>query len=355
MRSVSLRFVARLALGAVVPLLVWVFLFNRILNWEDRPLKWILVVALVPFMGALGVVPVARGWRGPWSRVWVGVLVLFLLGEGRRAWLRREYRASTDAPSADLLHPVTTTDLEVRRFEISVLELPADRVRVVQISDVHMTESLPFGYFEDVARRIGELEPDLVFMTGDYVTRADRLPLFERWVHEMPRGRFGAFAVLGNHDYWDGVAEDVRAALVGAGVRVLSGGCDDVRVDEGTLRVCGTEQPWGPGFEARRTDGATLVLTHSPDNIYDLAETKGVTAVFAGHTHGGQVRVPFLGSVVIPSRYGRRFDEGHFLVDGTHLFVSAGVGADMPPLRLWCPPDLVAVDLVRPAIPTARR
>jgi predicted MPP superfamily phosphohydrolase len=90
---------------------------------------------------------------------------------------------------------------------------------------------------------------------------------------------------------------------------------------------------------------ATLVLSHTPDNVYALAE-QGATAVFAGHTHGGQMRVPWLGPLIVPSRYGRRFDRGHFDVEGTHLYVSAGVGADAPPLRLWCPPDLVVVDLV---------
>ena len=53
-----------------------------------------------------------------------------------------------------------------------------------------------------------------------------------------------------------------------------------------------------------------------------------------------------LGALLVPSRYGRRFDQGHFLVEGTHLFVSAGIGADAPPLRLWCPPELVVVDLL---------
>ena len=90
---------------------------------------------------------------------------------------------------------------------------------------------------------------------------------------------------------------------------------------------------------------ATLVLSHTPDNIYEVAE-RGATALFAGHTHGGQFRLPLLGPLVVPSRYGRRFEEGHFVVNGTHLFVSAGVGADAPALRLWCPPELIVVDLV---------
>lgn len=78
--------------------------------------------------------------------------------------------------------------------------------------------------------------------------------------------------------------------------------------------------------------------------MYDLAEL-GAAVVFAGHTHGGQWRLPLLGSVVIPSRYGRRFDLGHFMIEDTNLFVSAGVGSDQPPLRLYCNPELLVVDV----------
>ena len=95
---------------------------------------------------------------------------------------------------------------------------------------------------------------------------------------------------------------------------------------------------WPPGY-----DDFIIALSHTPDNIYDLAKLR-VTAVFSGHTHGGQLRMPWLGALVVPSVYGRRFDQGHFLVDGTHLFVSAGIGADHPPFRVGCPPDILVVD-----------
>ena len=88
----------------------------------------------------------------------------------------------------------------------------------------------------------------------------------------------------------------------------------------------------------------TLVLTHTPDNIYELSGP-GVTAVFAGHYHAGQIRIPLLGSLVVPSAYGRLFDHGHFVVNGTHLFVTAGVGAAVPPFRVYCQPDVFIVDI----------
>ena len=89
------------------------------------------------------------------------------------------------------------------------------------------------------------------------------------------------------------------------------------------------------------------MLSHTPDNVFRLAE-RGASLVFSGHTHGGQIRLPGFGSVVVPSRFGGLFDEGHFQVDGTELFVSTGIGADMPILRIYCQPQILVVDLTRP-------
>ena len=91
-------------------------------------------------------------------------------------------------------------------------------------------------------------------------------------------------------------------------------------------------------------DQLALMLTHTPDNVYRLSRL-GFAAIFAGHYHGGQIRIPGLGSLVVPSKYGRRFDHGHFVVNNTHLFVTAGVGSAEPPLRLWCQPDVFIVDV----------
>ena len=88
-----------------------------------------------------------------------------------------------------------------------------------------------------------------------------------------------------------------------------------------------------------------LVLTHTPDNIYRLNRA-GASVVFAGHNHAGQIRIPLAGPVVIPSVYGRRFDHGHFTVNGTDLFVTAGIGTVGPTLRMFCRPDIFVVDIM---------
>jgi predicted MPP superfamily phosphohydrolase len=211
-----------------------------------------------------------------------------------------------------------------------------------------VTDALPDSYTTHVHETLRAIEPDLIVMTGDYISVAERVPLLERWLERMPRARFGTYAILGNHDLWTREEGAVLAAFQRAGIRMLRGTCENTAIAGGALRVCGTEHPWGPAHPDLASDGVpTLVLSHTPDNVYPLA-ADGADVVFAGHTHGGQIRLPLLGAIVVPSDYGRRFDRGHFVVERTHLYVSAGIGADAPPLRLWCPPELVVVDLSGP-------
>ena len=124
--------------------------------------------------------------------------------------------------------------------------------------------------------------PDLIVMTGDYLSQSDRLPRFAAWLDGLPPTPYGAFAVLGNHDYWVGLSEEIRAALSHAGVRVIGGTCATVAVDDRQVRLCGTDAPWGPSFEpasAGSNVAATLVLSHTPDNVYALAANTGGSAM----------------------------------------------------------------------------
>jgi predicted MPP superfamily phosphohydrolase len=139
----------------------------------------------------------------------------------------------------------------------------------------------------------------------------------------------------------------VREAVRAAGISLLTNEVAVASVGECKVAFIGYDYPWGTKdirIAQPSENMVRIVASHNPDNIYRVAQC-GAEIMLSGHTHGGQGRIPFFGSVFIPSVYGRRFDHGHFFVRGTHLFVSAGVGVAGPPVRIYCPPDVFVVEV----------
>lgn len=327
---------------------LFLLLLNRylILIPDSRLKSPLILVAF--FLIAVGAA--AFGWthpRRPWVLIPLAVLILIAVGEVRRALIRRATAASgpVDTASCEVgpAGPVTTTDLVCRHYEVSLPDWEGPDIRIVHLTDLHIDPSLS-DFYEQAFSAAEEHEPDLVFLTGDFVSDPDALPALREVLR--PLGKYGTFAVLGNHDYWvdaDGVSATVREA----GITLLTNESTTISLDGGIIRISGLDYPWDRSVKdvpAPEPGELHLVLSHTPDNIYRLSRT-GADAVFSGHYHAGQVRVPLVGSVVVPSVYGRRFDHGHFVLDGTHLFVSAGLGAANPPFRMYCQPDLFVVDV----------
>jgi len=280
---------------------------------------------------------------------------LLLAGLAARQWHRRmlrgQYEASAPVRSVGLAdslwHPVTTTNVVVRYYALSSSRLLAQRLRLVSLVDLHITRALPHAYYERILELVAAENADLILLSGDYVSEPENIELLSQLFARQWPARLGAFAVLGNHDIWTDPTR-VREVLRASDVTLVEGRCQHLPAAIGRIAICGTEAPWGTELSAALDRSElNLVLSHTPDNVYRLAG-QGASVVFSGHTHGGQIRLPGLGSIVIPSRFGGLFDDGHFRVDGTELFVSAGVGADMPPVRIYCPPELLVVDITRP-------
>jgi len=323
--------------------------FNRvILGFKEGRLKDLvtgtafLLLAVCP--GLMGLVTGVTRWLAL-PAIFLGSVVA---AEGIRMWARHRYRllwpAETHNFNVSIAQPLTTSDLAMLRYEVVSERWTLPPLRVAHISDLHVGHQPTLGYYRAVEQLITRMSPDLLFITGDFATKgraATMLPEVLRWV----TARLGVFAVLGNHDYWAG-AEEVAAAVRQAGVSVLQNDCQSLPFGDRALRLCGCDDPWGPSKWRPPSDPGhelTMVLSHTPDNIYKLSRA-GAFAVFSGHCHGGQIRLPGFGSIVVPSVYGRRFDHGYFLVNGTHLFVTAGIGASPPSFRVYCQPDVFIVD-----------
>jgi hypothetical protein len=229
-----------------------------------------------------------------------------------------------------------------------------DGLRVAVLADTH-TGSPHNGIekLEEVVRLIRAARPDVVLLAGDYVIHGVLGGDFvspERSAEVLARldAPLGVHAVLGNHDYWLGAAS-VRRALEAVGIAVY----DDasVRLSKGSCRfwLTGIDDLWEgePDIEAALAsvpDGApSLAFTHNPDLFPEVPDRVALT--IAGHTHGGQVHLPWLGRPVVPSRFGERFASGHVVEAGRHLFVSTGVGTSILPVRFRVPPEVSVLTL----------
>ena len=152
-------------------------------------------------------------------------------------------------------------------------------------------------------------------------------------------GRLGQFAILGNHDHRLRPGR-ARRALRRSGFTDLEGRWTTLNVDGARIALGGTSEPWGQKLDYASMPEADfrVVLSHSPDQFL-MARSKGVNLVLAGHNHGGQIRLPVLGPILMPSRYSRHFDRGFFGKSGCLMYVSQGLGGKHP-IRYGCHPEV---------------
>jgi predicted MPP superfamily phosphohydrolase len=341
---------ARGLVYAIAGGLLFIFLLNRyIIRLHTNPWKLPAIFGvLLGLVGGGGVAGLLLPVK-PWLGLPIAVLILMAAGEAGRLAPGRRSRASPPVDSVPhqvpLLRPVTTLDLIVHRYSITLDRWKGGPLRVVHLSDLHATTRLPAEYYAQVFDVAQEANPDIVLLTGDFITDADGLPALAKVFR--PVGKLGDFAVFGNHDHWSGVVGQVKALLRGAGVRLVADAPVTLDAAGARVAIAGSDSPWdgsSPVVPASEAGALRFFLSHTPDNVY-RAVRGGVDCIFAGHIHGGQFRLPLFGPLVVPSMYGRRFDHGHFLIRGTHLFVAAGVGVASPAIRLYCQPDIFVVDI----------
>jgi predicted MPP superfamily phosphohydrolase len=223
-------------------------------------------------------------------------------------------------------------------------------LRVAQISDVHHGLYLPQEWLAEAVRLVNRLNPDIVALTGDYVTysRANIEPAAE--ILGRLRARYGVFAVLGNHDYRVD-ADAITRALRRRRIEVLRNQHVALGFGGASLYLAGVDD-YGYGADVRRAtrgiprDAATVLLAHNP-RIISLASRHGVSLVLSGHTHGGQVNVPLLGTVYGRSPERLRYKIGWDRLGTTQIYVSRGIGTIVLPWRLRCPAEISHLELLQ--------
>ena len=245
--------------------------------------------------------------------------------------------------------------VEPRRIETPTVEvvlrgLPRrlDGLRAALISDLHAGPHFGPREMERVVSMSNALNPDVVALLGDFVARypADITTVTDR-VGDLV-APLGIFAVLGNHDYWVNVSL-VEAALRNAGVRLLKNSGVHFKRADARLWLAGLDDArWGQPDLAAALKGAgegevIVLLAHNPI-LARAAAGWGVPLVLSGHTHGGQIRLPGLGPLILPI-HDRTLAYGFIRLGSTQLYVNRGVGSGTPPVRLGARPEITVLIL----------
>lgn len=234
-------------------------------------------------------------------------------------------------------------DLEVTEHDIIVSDLPPalDGLTIGFMSDTHVASFLRKEFFVASARALSEREPDLILLGGDYVSWNRHIPLLGDHLLTHLKAKRGVFAVLGNHDVWSGT-EDVVNALVQHGVTMITNERVTLEHNGGTFDVLGIDELYRGEPELGLLNGTrerlTILLSHHPDLIGEISDQR-FDLFLCGHTHGGQIRLPGIGAVVVPSKFETKYDQGFFRVRNTLLYVGRGLGS-VPPIRILCKPEV---------------
>jgi len=253
--------------------------------------------------------------------------------------------------------------IEVVHKEIRISGLPAafDGMRIAQLSDIHMDEFTEPFFLRQAVSHINRLNPDAVFLTGDFVTAGMSTHQFAvgaAWQCANILNQLtckARYAVLGNHDVLIG-RKQVASALTANGITVLINAHLPIQRGSARIWLAGLDDPLmglpNPGRAIpdsirKKPDEPIILLCHGPDYAdFLLARPVGqsIALMLSGHTHGGQIRLPLLGALELPP-LGKKYVEGLFQLDRMQLYVNRGLGTVGLPFRLNCPPEITLLTL----------
>ena len=247
--------------------------------------------------------------------------------------------------------------MEPNWFKVETIPLKLPRLsprfsglRVAQISDIHIGGWMNLERLQRAADLVLDQKPDVLLITGDFLIGSNLAAISEQTIQDLTTGlsrlasAVPTFAVLGNHDYWVDV-KMVRRVLSVSGITELTNAVYTLKRDEETLHLCGVDDLWEG--DARIDDviaqlkdnSSAILLAHEPDFADTSAATRRFDLQLSGHTHGGQVVLPWIGPPILPY-LGRKYPSGLYRVGEMFQYTNRGIGMARLPLRINCPPEI---------------
>jgi predicted MPP superfamily phosphohydrolase len=249
-------------------------------------------------------------------------------------------------PGNQLFHLHTQT----KQVALPGLPSALEGFSIAHLSDLHFAGHVQREFHEEVVRQTNALDADIIAITGDIIDRPHCFEWFASTLGQL-RARRGVYFILGNHDGRRTKPDEVRRALVALGLIDLGGQSALIEHHGGRVLLVGNELPWMKAppetsvlpVSPRDPSVLSVLLSHSPDQ-FAWAQREGYQLMLAGHVHGGQIRLPIVGPLLSPSRYGVRYACGFFMGRPTLMHVTRGVSG-LIPLRFNCPPEVAKLVL----------
>ncbi|MCI0396733.1 MAG: metallophosphoesterase [Chloroflexi bacterium] len=222
--------------------------------------------------------------------------------------------------------------------------------RIVQLSDFHLYPYTQLDLIQEAVAMANELAPDLIVLTGDYVLETAEAIFELAPALAALNARHGVFAVLGNHDHWTDAAV-VRAGLGSVGLPLLDNRGVTLHVGGSQLYLAGVDDCWSGqpdltvALDGLPAGAPTILLAHEPDFADPFSEYGRVSLQLSGHSHGGQVRLPGIGALVLPP-HGQKYDVGLNRAGDMWVYTNRGIGLLSPAVRFNCPPEITELTLV---------
>jgi predicted MPP superfamily phosphohydrolase len=244
---------------------------------------------------------------------------------------------------------IEPNQLKLNKYIVKDKELIG--IKIVFASDFHIKPNQQ-KRLEKIVNLINEQNPDIVVSTGDFVCgHTDSSTMHPKEIAEelsKIKTKYGFYTTLGNHDGWYDKTY-IEELLEAKGINVLNNENVKLQISNREIYIAGVEDKMTAFlniYEAlENTKSPTILLTHTPDVFPKVPGDINLT--LAGHTHGGQVRLPLLGALIVPSDYGDKYSAGLIVEKGKKLLVTRGIGVSILPIRFNCTPEIVVIEFVK--------
>lgn len=242
--------------------------------------------------------------------------------------------------------------ITAQEYDVNIRKsYPAREIKVVVMGDFHLGPYNDEYLIENVVRKVERMKPDLILLTGDYISHKDEAVIGFAALNRL-KPAYGIFAVTGNHDYLGEDVESVVNTLQGYGVNFLRNTGITISAAGKDLYIAGVDDYWFGETDPtralinKRPGQPSILIAHNPDMVNYVPTELRFGLMVSGHTHGGQIRLPFIGSLVQPpTDLPREYSQGLHEYEGRQIFITPGLGEVGPRARLFNPPEISVINL----------